>query len=66
MAQRQPSLNRGSARVASYQPYWAARAHLLGAAGRLGEARSAYARAGGLESQPAVRAYLEQAARRLG
>ncbi|MBS0450986.1 MAG: RNA polymerase subunit sigma-70 [Proteobacteria bacterium] len=52
-------------RVASYQPYWAARAHLLGADGQTGEARSAYARASGLSSQPAVRAYLEQAARRL-
>lgn len=53
-------------RVASYQPYWAARAHLLGAGGQVNAARAAYARASGLASQPAVRAYLEQAARRLG
>lgn len=52
-------------RVASYQPYWAARAHLLGAGGQVDAARAAYARAGGLASQPAVRSYLEQAARRL-
>jgi len=55
-----------AAQVASYQPYWAARAHLLGAGGRVDEARAAYARAGGLTAQPAVRAYLEAAARRLG
>ncbi|SFM52825.1 RNA polymerase sigma factor [Variovorax sp. OV329] len=54
-----------AAQVASYQPCWAARAHLLGACGRIDEARSAYARAGGLTAQPAVRAYLEAAARRL-
>ena len=52
-------------RVASYQPYWAARAHLLGAGGEVDAACAAYARAGGLTSQPAVRAYLEQAARHL-
>lgn len=53
-------------RVPGYQPYWAARAHLLGAAGQVGEARAAYVRASGLSTQPAVRAYLEQAARQLG
>jgi len=51
--------------VASYQPYWAARAHLLGANGELDSARAAYARAGGLTTQPAVRAYLALAAEQL-
>jgi len=51
--------------VASYQPYWAARAHLLGARGDTDAARAAYARAGGLTSQPAVRDYLARAAQRL-
>jgi len=55
-----------AAQVASYQPYWAARAHLLGASGRIDEARAAYGRAGGLTAQPAVRAYLARAAGRLG
>lgn len=51
--------------VASYQPYWAARAHLLAAHGNIDAARAAYARAGGLTSQPAVREYLTHAAQRL-
>ncbi|MBT2324493.1 RNA polymerase subunit sigma-70 [Variovorax paradoxus] len=46
------------AEVANYQPYWAARAHLLGASGDRIAARSAYARASGLCTSPAVRAYL--------
>jgi RNA polymerase sigma-70 factor (ECF subfamily) len=50
------------AAVASYQPYWAARAHLLGASGDAEAARAAYARAAGLSAQPAVRAWLAAAA----
>lgn len=44
--------------VASYQPFWAARAHLLRAAGDPA-ARDAYDRAIGLTSDPAVRTFLE-------
>ena len=54
-----------AAQVASYQPYWAARAHLLGASGNAAGARAAYARAGGLSASPAVRAYLAHACARL-
>jgi len=51
--------------IASYQPYWAMRAHLLAAVGRHAEAEHAYARAVGLSEDPAVRAFLAgQAARR--
>ena len=42
----------------SYQPYWAARAHLLGKAGRRGDAQSAYERAIGLAEDDAVKAFL--------
>jgi RNA polymerase sigma-70 factor (ECF subfamily) len=45
-------------RVDSYQPYWAARANLLGRTGSYDEARHAYQLAIGLESDPAVREYL--------
>jgi RNA polymerase sigma factor (sigma-70 family) len=45
-------------RVESYQPYWAARANLLGRAGSPDAARHAYQLAIGLESDPAVREYL--------
>jgi RNA polymerase sigma-70 factor (ECF subfamily) len=45
-------------RVESYQPYWAARANLLGRTGSLDDARHAYQLAIGLESDPAVREYL--------
>jgi RNA polymerase sigma-70 factor (ECF subfamily) len=51
--------------VASYQPYWAARAHLLGASGEREAARQAYARAAGLSSSVAVRDYLSMEAERL-
>ncbi|HZP37802.1 MAG TPA: DUF6596 domain-containing protein [Methylomirabilota bacterium] len=44
--------------VDRYQPYWAVRAHLLGALRRGDEARQAYARAISLSEDPAVRAYL--------
>lgn len=41
-----------------YQPFWAARAHLLAAAGRGADAAAAYARAAGLTDDAAVRAFL--------
>jgi RNA polymerase sigma-70 factor, ECF subfamily len=47
-------------RVESYQPYWAARANLLGRAGRYEAARHAYQLAIGLERDPAVRKYLSR------
>jgi len=47
------------ARLAEYQPYWAARAGLLGRAGDLGAADAAYERAIGLESDPAIRRFLQ-------
>jgi len=46
-------------RVAEYQPYWAARAALLARTGRRDEAAEAYRRAIGLESDPAVRRFLQ-------
>lgn len=46
------------ARVRSYQPYWAVRAHLLVHAGRSAEAGAALDLAIGLSDDPAVRAYL--------
>jgi len=47
-------------RLAEYQPYWAARAELLGRAGSAGEARRAYEIAIGLERDPAVRRFLQR------
>jgi RNA polymerase sigma-70 factor, ECF subfamily len=47
-------------RVESYQPYWAARANLLGRTGSPDAARHAYQLAIGLESEPAVREYLRR------
>jgi RNA polymerase sigma-70 factor (ECF subfamily) len=55
----------GRAEVINYQPYWAARAHLLGGTGAVDAAREASARAAGLSTSPAVRAYLAAAAARL-
>ena len=54
------------ARLADYQPYWAARASLEKRIGRLDAARSAYERAIGLESDPAVRAFLQREQQALG
>jgi predicted RNA polymerase sigma factor len=48
------------ARLAEYQPYWAARAELLAKTGAAAEARSAYERAVGLERDPAVRRFLQK------
>ena len=50
----------GDARLADYQPYWAARAVLLARADDLAGADVAYARAIGLESDPAVRRFLQR------
>jgi len=47
-------------RLADYQPYWAARAGLLARTGAAEEADRAYALAIGLESDPAVRRFLQQ------
>ncbi len=47
-------------RVESYQPYWAARANLLGRTGAHDGARHAYQVAIGLENDPAVREYLRR------
>lgn len=46
-------------RMADYQPYWAARGHLLATAGRSAEAREALTLAVGLSTDPAVRGYLQ-------
>jgi predicted RNA polymerase sigma factor len=48
------------ARLDEYQPYWAARAELLGKTGALDEAYRAYERAIGLERDPAVRRFLQR------
>jgi RNA polymerase sigma-70 factor (ECF subfamily) len=48
------------ARLAEYQPYWAARAELLAKAGSHVEAREAYEIAIGLERDPAVRRFLQK------
>lgn len=46
--------------LAEYQPYWAARADLLAQSGDAKHAREAYDRAIGLESDPAVRRFLQE------
>jgi RNA polymerase sigma-70 factor (ECF subfamily) len=50
----------GDPRLADYQPYWAARAGVLERLGDTGAAEQAYQRAIGLESDPAVREFLQQ------
>ena len=50
----------GDARLADYQPYWAARAGLLARTGAVAEADTSYALAIGLEADPAVRSFLQQ------
>ena len=47
-------------RLMNYQPYWAARAGLLARTGEVGVANAAYERAIGLETDPAVRRFLER------
>jgi RNA polymerase sigma-70 factor (ECF subfamily) len=53
-------------RLASYQPYWAARASLCARTGLLDAARHAYSLAIGLERNPAVREYLIERCEALG
>jgi RNA polymerase sigma-70 factor (ECF subfamily) len=50
----------GDGRFIDYQPYWAARAELLMRTGDSGGALAAYNRAIGLESDPAIRAFLQK------
>jgi predicted RNA polymerase sigma factor len=45
-------------RTANYQPYWAARGHLLQLLNRRDEAREAFNRAASLTDDPALREYL--------
>ena len=52
-------------RLADYQPWWAARAALLMRTGQSGAARTAYERAIGLESIPAMRRFLQAQCERL-
>lgn len=47
------------ARVAAYQPYWAARLHLLLLAGQMQEAAAAHAKARSLTNDPAVITFLD-------
>jgi predicted RNA polymerase sigma factor len=49
----------GDARLTSYQPYWATRADLLGRTRAFEEAHRCYEIAIGLESDPAVRRFLQ-------
>jgi RNA polymerase sigma-70 factor, ECF subfamily len=51
--------------ISRYQPYWAVRASLSARAGKTDQARHAYEIAIGLESDPAVRSYLQQLCDRL-
>ena len=46
-------------KLEQYQPYWAARAEFLARCGRVQDADGAYAQAIGLESDPAVRRFLQ-------
>jgi predicted RNA polymerase sigma factor len=48
------------ARLVDYQPWWAARADLLGRVGAAGEACAAYRMAIGLERDPSVREFLHR------
>jgi RNA polymerase sigma-70 factor, ECF subfamily len=48
------------ARIADYQPYWAARADLLARTGKRAAAREAYDQAIGRERDPAVRQFLQR------
>ena len=56
----------GDARLAEYQPYWAARAELLAKAGAGEEARHAYEIAIGLERDDSVRRFLQRRQSLLG
>ena len=50
----------GDSRILAYQPYWAARAHLLSRVGEIAEAKHAFEVAMGMERDPAVRRHLER------
>ena len=54
------------ARVASYQPWWAAQAHLSARAGARDAARAGYTRALGLTSDPPLRRFLQRRLAELG
>lgn len=54
------------ARLAQYQPYWAARADMLARIGDIVAADAAYRQAIGLESDPAVRRFLQGRSAALG
>ena len=56
----------GDARLAEYQPYWAARAALLAQTGDTGGANQAYQQAIGLEADPVIRRFLQQRRTDLG
>jgi len=47
-----------ASRIVNYQPYWAARGHLLTLLKRKDEAQQAFTRAAGLIDEPALREYL--------
>jgi RNA polymerase sigma-70 factor (ECF subfamily) len=49
----------GDGRLAQYQPFWAARAELLARCARTAEAADALTQAIGLESDPAIRRFLQ-------
>ncbi len=49
----------GDARLAEFQPYWAARAALLAQTGSAAEAAEAYRHKIGLEPDPTVRRFLQ-------
>jgi RNA polymerase sigma-70 factor (ECF subfamily) len=53
-------------RLAEYQPYWAARAGLLARTGEHAAAEEAFERAIGLETDPAVREFLQRRRAELG
>jgi predicted RNA polymerase sigma factor len=57
--------NPADARLAGYQPHWAARAELLAKTGSVEEALHAYEVAIGLERDPSIRRFLEQRQSRL-
>lgn len=56
----------GNPQLADYQSYWAARAELLAQTGAIGAAKIAYGKAIGLESDPAVRRFLQRRCAALG
>jgi predicted RNA polymerase sigma factor len=47
-----------TSRIVDYQPYWAARGHLLQLLNQKEEAQKAYSRAASLTDDPALREYL--------